>query len=487
MSVPSPEKSKQESRLRRALRWTALGVGVLLAVYVLLKNVRFGAVFENADAPAAEKAVFVDDLSPYRGNWWIPIPVTLRAEIPVDVKLPTFAGDEQRFGELRLGDSEDPVFVFVLDLTGKDAAFSGARLYVDRNKNRDLTDDGPPLAVEPQRGTKVPIFQVPYRDGKSRPYSVNIGVYWLEGERRLQAAYYCKCGWLAKVQLPGESIERAVLLLDSNGDALHGNADDDHYALDLNNDEIPDASKEGGELFLYRDAVIVNDRAYRAAWSLTGDAPVRFVQAPFSTLVGVISSQADGKPLAGGRVEAWSGSRVETASDADGGYSLRVPEGVWTIRVSKPGYIPELRSGLAITPDATQYFSVALEPMPPTHSGTIALRPGESFDFVQQIKGGADDGDFYADDKLEKFSAGNPYQRGLLSLGNIGNIPLRRVEVPDKEFERFGVTIIPGNTYVARLREGVEGATVVLRVKAVTGNKVIFDYYFHNATGPGGG
>lgn len=473
------------SLLRKVLRWASLALGVLLAVYVLLSNVKFSRVLQPGEETPAQEFAFVDDLSPYRGNWWIPIPITLRTDNPAGVKLPAFTGDEQRFGEIRLGDSEDPVFVFALDLTGKDAAFSGARLYFDRNKNRDLTDDGAPLYLEPQRGTKVPVFQVPYRDGKARPYSVNVGVFYLEAEHRIQAAYYCKCGWLGKVQLPGESGDRPVLLLDTNGDALHGSAGEDHFALDLNGDEIPDASKEGGELFQYRDAVVLNDRAYRATGTAANGAPIVFVYAAFSTLSGVITSQTNGRPLAGSRVEAWAGAHVEGVSGVDGNYSLRLPEGVWNIRVSKPGYIPELKTGVAITPDATQYFSVALEPMPPSHSGTVALRAGESYDFVQQTKGTSSDGDFYADSGLEKFFANNAYQRGLISMGNIGNIPLRKVTPPEKEFEKFGVTIIPGYTYVAKLREGEEGAMVVFRVKSVTGNKVILDYHFNNSTTPG--
>ncbi len=106
----------------------------------------------------------------------------------------------------------------------------------------------------------------------------------------------------------------------------------------------------------------------------------------------------------------------------------------------------------------------------------IFLYNGNSYDFSAQIRGQLSGGDFYLFEK--KFWANNTGQRGVIDLGNIGNIPLNQVSIPQTGYTRFGVNAVPGRTYVALAQQGEEGSYIVFRIFKASGTCVIIDYLY---------
>ncbi len=90
-------------------------------------------------------------------------------------------------------------------------------------------------------------------------------------------------------------------------------------------------------------------------------------------------------------------------------------------------------------------------------------------------------GDFYLerDSKTDayKFMADQEHQRGLVSLGKI-NTPLDGVAIPKGGYDRFGIPVVVGHTYVSRAPAGEEGHFVVFRVTRVEGVEVVFSYIY---------
>ncbi len=89
--------------------------------------------------------------------------------------------------------------------------------------------------------------------------------------------------------------------------------------------------------------------------------PAGIAQAPATaTFQGSVRS-ADGTPVAGASVVATSGSTRATAtSDANGGFTLSVPPGVYRIDVSSAGYLPATLSDVAVVAGSTKPITVTL-------------------------------------------------------------------------------------------------------------------------------
>jgi len=83
---------------------------------------------------------------------WTECPVHLVSEKPKAIQRePTYEGVSRKYGYIQLGNTDNALFYFALDL------ISGPHplLYLDRNQNGDLTDDGGPIT---NQGTKDGIF-----------------------------------------------------------------------------------------------------------------------------------------------------------------------------------------------------------------------------------------------------------------------------------------------------------------------------------------
>ena len=114
-------------------------------------------IYKPANAEALKKAVKIPvsiskDFAPVKmtvaaGSGFHP---KLSDTPPKDtiVREPKYEGSSRKYGKLILGTRKNKTYHFVLDI--KEG--SHPVLYFDRNQNRDLTDDGPPLE---NRGTGI--------------------------------------------------------------------------------------------------------------------------------------------------------------------------------------------------------------------------------------------------------------------------------------------------------------------------------------------
>jgi len=109
-------------------------------------------------------------------------------------------------------------------------------------------------------------------------------------------------------------------------------------------------------------------------------------------------------------------------------------------------------------------------------SRQIRLRNNESYHFSTGRRGKVTGGDFYfsfGTRGVPQFWANNRYQRGVVDLGDIGNVDLRRIRLPRTRYSQQGVRAIVGHTYVALAREGEEGNYIVYRVEEIGPSKSV--------------
>ncbi len=183
---------------------------------------------------------------------------TVHAARPADVVYPAAQGDVQHYQFLELGDSLDRRFEIMVDQFVRPEScrdvllsplcdvgrFSASgyyttyfhnrfdRIWIDRNRNRDLTDDGPPLLValsEDNWGarTTVAILEVPYVAGQVLPYAVSFTSNRLPDG----LGYGGESVWKGKVVAPsGERV--SVIVVDGNVDGLF-DSDGDFVCLDF--------------------------------------------------------------------------------------------------------------------------------------------------------------------------------------------------------------------------------------------------------------
>lgn len=111
----------------------------------------------------------------------------------------------------------------------------------------------------------------------------------------------------------------------------------------------------------------------------------------------------------------------------------------------------------------------------------ITLENGDSYHFLTQQRGRFGGGDlyFFTEDAIPGFWANNVGQRGIQSLGDLGDTPLNEVSIPESGYTEFGVKAVRGHTYVSLAREGEEGHFIVFRVlDLVPGERVTLEYLY---------
>jgi hypothetical protein len=163
----------------------------------------------------------------------------------------SFAGPEQKYGVLRLGARS---YAFVLD-----AAPEGHRLYLDRNGNHSLDDDGPPLS---NRGKGrfansleflLPtVTGIPRLQGSYRLWFFTTPESW-SGNR---LNYYCMTQLQGQLQFRGR---RYVAYLADNVQ-LDGDYTNDGISIDL--DDSGSIELES-EFFPPGEVAVVDGREYR--------------------------------------------------------------------------------------------------------------------------------------------------------------------------------------------------------------------------------
>jgi hypothetical protein len=163
----------------------------------------------------------------------------------------SFRGSEQKYGVLRLGARS---YAFVLDTAPGDY-----RLYLDRNGNRNLDDDGPPLVNRGKgrfaNSLELPLIQV-------------TGISRLQGGYRLwlfttpeswsgsRLNYYCRTQLQGQLEFRGR---RYVAYLADNLQ-IDGDYTNDGISIDL---DASGSIELENEFFAPGEVAVVDGRAYR--------------------------------------------------------------------------------------------------------------------------------------------------------------------------------------------------------------------------------
>ena len=164
------------------------------------------------------------------GVWWRAENdwIELDQSRATDVTYPERSGDTQFFGRLKLGDQPSTVTEVML------AVLDGRRiqlLYLDRNGDRDLTNDGLPQRF--LNGYAVGSWHeawvsVSYQSGVSLPYHLNTPLrVQISSNRDVAYLSYRDSGRATRITLPeGPSVSLAAV--DANGNAVFTDEDDFH-------------------------------------------------------------------------------------------------------------------------------------------------------------------------------------------------------------------------------------------------------------------
>ncbi len=140
------------------------------------------------------------------------------------------------------------------------------QIYVDRNQNGDLTDDGPPLVLARNRGDRdfIPgvgaILEVPYASGERLPYGIRL---WTLENLSAGVRYMGTSVWLGFVTPPrGQPV--LVGVVDANVDGLFG----DYGCVDRNrNGFLEECARDSAST---EDLFELDGRTFRLVISPTG-------------------------------------------------------------------------------------------------------------------------------------------------------------------------------------------------------------------------
>lgn len=152
-------------------------------------------------------------------------PLLLVSQPPQGLRLPATTG-RAAFGALPLHGGREYALMLVSE-------GGGHRLYVDRNRNRDLTDDGPPLESEGAGGFGTSL-RLPLPEVTGRPLEGSYDL-WVnfDARRADRLQVYCRTQLSGEVVLGGRPYPALV----ADNLVLDGDYTNDGIAIDLDGDK----------------------------------------------------------------------------------------------------------------------------------------------------------------------------------------------------------------------------------------------------------
>ena len=201
----------------------------------------------------------------FRAVNWLVKQASMHSERPSTHAYPKAAGESQEYGQITLGNGPIPDIQFMVDhLDGV------SLLYVDRNNNGDLSDDGPPkrkthdffYGTFPWQFEGLFQIEVTYASGVKVPYI--LGSYRDLPEIRQGG------GWIGDAALPGGS-SVLVLTVDRDIDGLFTGADD-YVCVDVNGDQTLQCDRgfDSSERFSHGDEAIIDGKTMRVLVAESG-------------------------------------------------------------------------------------------------------------------------------------------------------------------------------------------------------------------------
>ena len=391
--------------------------------------------------PAGPRFVALDEAAP--GAWTLPPPA------------PDAAGSV-RFGVLAVGvDGSHRVPLVVEELEG-----GRARVILDVDGDGDF---GRGTVVGERQGALDLELAYPgdVREPISITWTYSVAFARELGDSRLR--YDRTSMRVGELRVDGTGYP--IALQDPAGMAVHDRRDSVVVLVDLDRD-----GRFGDDEHFRGDGSFPVAGEHRAVAEITpaGDRLV-VRRARQGIVAGHIADAETGAPIAGARVSLGAG--LDDVTEEDGEYGIVAPEGTYSsLTVSAEGYVTLYLDYLVPRIEVVDRNFVnrdaELERPTGERKGSLRLEDLDSYHFLSGRWYQRTEGDFYVRlaDGRSTFFANNPHQRGLVDLGVVeGDPPLTEIEPPGTGYERFGVPVTPGHTYVARAKEGEEGH-IVFRV-----------------------
>jgi thiol-disulfide isomerase/thioredoxin len=152
-------------------------------------------------------------------------------DLAANAQLPEGATRPAKTGTMAIGPNQNS-WIEILVTADADYPRDLCRLYIDRNRNGNFSDDGPAISVKLEQNEKTKAWwssfngaevSIPYGAGVVEPYTVN---FWAvrEGESTPDIIRYSVASWRsASVNVDG--VEALVAVMDADNDAVFGAKD----------------------------------------------------------------------------------------------------------------------------------------------------------------------------------------------------------------------------------------------------------------------
>ncbi|MFQ5824447.1 MAG: TlpA family protein disulfide reductase [bacterium] len=229
---------------------------VVLAVIIFLSFL----LKSNQNEFTAELAMESDAMAIV--NYYIPRRIVLEDTLKErNLKLPQFKSPNPKFGALILGNSQDSLVTLVLD-ESQDYGFS--YLYIDKNNNEDLTDDGDPFWDEDKNiyWTKEALVDVHYKNGKKKaavPYPISFYRY----KHRLRDTIVAYRNGYRRGYITLKDSLYKVALLDDDLNGLFNEMNKGSLIIDINRDDILNGNTDSDEYYPLTSPFNINGITYQ--------------------------------------------------------------------------------------------------------------------------------------------------------------------------------------------------------------------------------
>lgn len=195
-------------------------------------------------------------------------PYTREAQL----NLPEFKSAQPLFGALRVGNGADSLVTLALDESSS-AGFSF--LYIDKNNNNDLTDDGEPQWDDDagEYWSKEALVDVHYQNGPAVPYPITFYRY----KNRLTEAIIAYRNGYRVGQIALKDTIYKLAVLDDNLDGLFDDFEHGALVLDVNRDGVLNGHTDSPEFFSLPVPFNVHGHTYKIKSITPSGARVKFV------------------------------------------------------------------------------------------------------------------------------------------------------------------------------------------------------------------
>lgn len=244
-------------------------------------------------------------------HYYRPMRITLADKAPKDLKAePKYRSKKPLYGSIEIGEIPGKPIAVVLD----EPEGEKPRIYVDRNNDRDLTNDGPgEWSGETKELLSLNglVLDVPYRSG-TIPYTLSL--YRFKERLRDLVLYYRDSGREGRVELDGKTY--AIAVLDDNADGRFDDLANGALILDLNRDGKLEGDTDSAEYYPLDEPLNVHGKVWEVA-SVSADG-LAITFRPSGALVAMKPYLTPGNPALPFAVTGLDGKPLDLKTEAAG-------------------------------------------------------------------------------------------------------------------------------------------------------------------------